>query len=428
MSGCLRERVGQREAGLDVLADGDEDLTQLVVLRLLLDDVERPEQRHARVHHRRELAGGDDELVRLDPAEAREDVARARGSLLLDVDDDQALRAQLRRDGLLVAGLHLPLAGDAGEVECLECEGGHGLRRPYRAHEATELVRGGRARLGELAGDLVLAHQLRRARRPWSACRARRRSGAPSRSGASCPRGSGCGPRASARAPRWPRVRPCPSAVGRSCCVTMPWRDTDSCTRTCCCCSGGNTSTIRSTVWAVSCVWSVANTRWPVSAAVSAVEIVSRSLISPTRITSGSWRSAAFRPRLEALRIRAELALVDDALLVPVQELDRVLDREDVLVAGVVDQVEHRGERRGLAGAGRPGHEHEAARLLRELLEHRRQRRASRASASRAGSGGRRPTARRAGSTRSRGSGPSPGSSRRGRSANRSPGAGAARS
>ena len=78
--------------------------------------------------------------------------------------------------------------------------------------------------------------------------------------------------------------------------MTMPWSDTDSCTRTCCCCSGGNTSTMRSTVWAVSCVWSVANTRWPVSAAVSAVEIVSRSLISPTRITSGSWRSAAFRP------------------------------------------------------------------------------------------------------------------------------------
>ena len=38
---------------------------------------------------------------------------------------------------------------------------------------------------------------------------------------------------------------------------------------------------------------SVANTRWPVSAAVSAVLIVSRSRISPTRITSGSWRSAA---------------------------------------------------------------------------------------------------------------------------------------
>ncbi len=35
-------------------------------------------------------------------------------------------------------------------------------------------------------------------------------------------------------------------------------------------------------------MWSVAKTRCPVSAAVIAAEIVSRSLISPTRITSGS--------------------------------------------------------------------------------------------------------------------------------------------
>src|SRR2546423_284456 len=51
---------------------------------------------------------------------------------------------------------------------------------------------------------------------------------------------------------------------------------------------------MRSIVWAVSCVCSVPKTRWPVSAAVSAVEIVPRSRISPTRITSGSCRSAAF--------------------------------------------------------------------------------------------------------------------------------------
>ena len=41
-------------------------------------------------------------------------------------------------------------------------------------------------------------------------------------------------------------------------------------------------------------VWSVDITRWPVSAAVSAVSMVSRSRISPTRMTSGSWRSALF--------------------------------------------------------------------------------------------------------------------------------------
>ena len=75
----------------------------------------------------------------------------------------------------------------------------------------------------------------------------------------------------------------------------------------------------------------------------------------------------------EALRVVPDLALVDDAALVPVQELDRVLDREDVLLAAAVDLVDHRRERGRLARAGRPGHEHEAARLLDELVDDRRQ-------------------------------------------------------
>ena len=49
---------------------------------------------------------------------------------------------------------------------------------------------------------------------------------------------------------------------------------------------------IRSMVAAAPMVCSVLNTKCPVSAAVIAVAIVSRSRISPTRITSGSSRSA----------------------------------------------------------------------------------------------------------------------------------------
>ena len=120
---------------------------------------------------------------------------------------------------------------------------------------------------------------------------------------------------------------------------------------------------MRSIVDGALCVCSVPNTRWPVSAAVSAVPIVSRSRISPTRITSGSWRSAARRASREAEGVGADLALIDDAALVAVQELDRVLDREDVLRAVAVDLVDDRGKRRRLTGAGRAGHEHEAARL-----------------------------------------------------------------
>jgi hypothetical protein len=56
-----------------------------------------------------------------------------------------------------------------------------------------------------------------------------------------------------------------------------------------------------------------------------------------------------------------------------VQVLDRVLDRDHVLVALAVDLVEHRGERRRLARAGRARDEHQAARLVADLRDHRRQ-------------------------------------------------------
>ena len=53
----------------------------------------------------------------------------------------------------------------------------------------------------------------------------------------------------------------------------------------------------------------------------------------------------------------------------PVQELDRVLDRHDVLLARSVDLVEHRRERRGLARAGGARDEDEAAWLAREVVD-----------------------------------------------------------
>src|SRR5438093_8519986 len=74
----------------------------------------------------------------------------------------------------------------------------------------------------------------------------------------------------------------------------------------------------------------------------------------------------------EARRVRPDLALVDDAALVPVQELDRVLDGEDVLRPVPVDLVDQRRERRRLPGARRARDEDDAARLFRELMERRR--------------------------------------------------------
>ena len=53
-----------------------------------------------------------------------------------------------------------------------------------------------------------------------------------------------------------------------------------------------------------SLVWSVEKTRCPVSAAWSAISTVSRSRISPSRMTSGSWRSTARRPLAKVRSMR----------------------------------------------------------------------------------------------------------------------------
>src|SRR5215203_135890 len=88
-------------------------------------------------------------------------------------------------------------------------------------------------------------------------------------------------------------TRPRPSALGTSCWTTMQWRARASWCRICDCWAGGKTSTMRWTACCASLVWRVESTRCPVSAAVRAVATVSKSRISPTRITSGSCRSEA---------------------------------------------------------------------------------------------------------------------------------------
>ena len=130
---------------------------------------------------------------------------------------------------------------------------------------------------------------------------------------------------------------------------------------------------MRLIVCAAELVCSVANVRCPVSAMRSADSIVSRSRSSPMRTMSGSSRSAARRAPREPVRVAVHLALIDQAALVLVDVLDRILDRQDVLAAFGVDLVDHRGERGRLAAAGRSGHEHQAARPIGKRGENRRQ-------------------------------------------------------
>ncbi len=97
-------------------------------------------------------------------------------------------------------------------------------------------------------------------------------------------------------------TRPLPSLSLHSVCEMTATSDSDSMARTMSFSSAGNTSMMRSIVLAALVVCRVPNTRWPVSAAVMARRMVSRSRISPTRMTSGSSRRAE-RSALEKLSV-----------------------------------------------------------------------------------------------------------------------------
>src|SRR6185312_7851121 len=71
----------------------------------------------------------------------------------------------------------------------------------------------------------------------------------------------------------------------------------------------------------------------------------------------------------EALGVGSHLALGEDGELVLVHELHRVLDGDDVLVVGAVDDVDHRGEGGGLAGAGGAGDQHQPLLEMGEALD-----------------------------------------------------------
>ena len=163
-------------------------------------------------------------------------------------------------------------------------------------------------------------------------------------------------------------MRPPPTFFSSVCEMTAR-SDSESMERTMSFSSPGNTSTMRSMVLAAELVCSVPNTRWPVSAAVSARRMVSRSRISPTSTTSGSSRSAE-RSASEKPRVsRCTSRWFIEAALGLVHEFDRILDRDDVIGPVVVAVVDHAGERGGLARARGAGHQHQAARQHAQVAE-----------------------------------------------------------
>ncbi len=67
-------------------------------------------------------------------------------------------------------------------------------------------------------------------------------------------------------------------------------------------------------VWPALIVCSVLNTRCPVSEAERAISIVSRSRISPNRITFGAWRKAARKPVGKVRKILPHFPLAEGRL------------------------------------------------------------------------------------------------------------------
>ena len=114
-----------------------------------------------------------------------------------------------------------------------------------------------------------------------------------------------------------------------------------------------------------SLVCSVLNTKWPVSAARMAISAVSRSRISPTMITFGSWRRIWRRPMAKVRPISGPHRDLVDALEFV---FDRLLDRDDALVDRV-DRAQERVERGGFARAGRAGDQEDAVRLDDDLAD-----------------------------------------------------------
>ena len=62
----------------------------------------------------------------------------------------------------------------------------------------------------------------------------------------------------------------------------------------------------------------------------------------------------------EARRVGVQLALVNGRVFVRVQKLDRIFDRDDVVVVRFVDQIDDRGECRTLTAAGWSSDQHDA--------------------------------------------------------------------
>ena len=163
---------------------------------------------------------------------------------------------------------------------------------------------------------------------------------------------------------------------GKSRCAMTYFSDSESDARICGCSSIGKLEMMRSIAFGALVELSVPRTMWPVSAAVSASETLSLSRSSPITMTSGIFAQRRAQRARERLRVRADFALIDQAVLERMDELDRIFHRQDVIAARLVEEIHERGERRRFAGARRAADDDESLVIVGDLREMRGQCRA----------------------------------------------------
>ena len=135
----------------------------------------------------------------------------------------------------------------------------------------------------------------------------------------------------------------------------------------------GTRCRMRSSAWLALLACKVARQRCPVSANWMANSMVSWERISPMRMTSGAWRRGVLRATSKDAVSIPTLPLGHQTAIVLMDELHRILHRQDVAVTVLVAKADHGRLGGGLAGASGADEEHQPAFGHGDLLQDGRQ-------------------------------------------------------
>lgn len=109
--------------------------------------------------------------------------------------------------------------------------------------------------------------------------------------------------------------------------------------------------------------------RWPVSAAVKARRMVSRSRISPTRIISGSSRNAERNASLKPCVSRCTSRWLIRHFLDWCTKFDRIFDGQNMVIAVVINIIQHRRQGGWFTRTGRTCHRYQTTWIFTDVFK-----------------------------------------------------------